>query len=101
MAFSWLFDSFTRFRYIRLAEGLSYLLLLGVAMPLKYVADFPEAVQITGWVHGILFVAYMLAGLHVAVEHRWKLGKVALAVLASLLPFGPIVFDRKFGKKED
>ena len=101
MAFSWLFDSFTRFRYISLAEGLSYLLLLGVAMPLIYVADFPEAVQITGWVHGILFVAYMISGLHVAVEHRWKLGKVALAVLASLLPFGPILFDRKFGKKED
>jgi integral membrane protein len=98
MRFTWLFDSFTRFRYISLAEGISYLLLLGIAMPLKYFAGLPEAVQITGWVHGVLFVAYMAAGLHVALAHRWKLGKVAWAVFASLLPFGPILFDRKFGK---
>ncbi len=93
-------SSLGRFRLISLAEGVSYLLLLGIAMPLKYLAGIPEAVQVTGWAHGVLFVAYMAAGLDVAISRRWKIGKVALAVLASLLPFGPFVFDRKYLEKE-
>ena len=89
-----------RFRLISIAEGISYLLLLGIAMPLKYYADFPEAVKYTGWAHGVLFVAYMISGLDISIERKWSLGKIVLAVLASLLPFGPFIFDKKMLEKE-
>lgn len=89
-----------RFRIISIAEGVSYLLLLGIAMPLKYIADIPEAVQFTGWAHGVLFVLYMISGLDVWVDRKWKFSKVVLAVLASLFPFGPFIFDKKMLEKE-
>lgn len=68
-------------------------------MPLKYMADYPLPVKYTGWAHGILFVAYLIVGLRVAILCKWPIGKVALAVLASLLPFGPFVFDKTVKKE--
>lgn len=84
-----------QFHIISILEGASFLLLMFIAMPLKYMADFPEPVKYTGWAHGVLFIAYLVVGLRVAILCRWSIGKVALAVLASLLPFGPFVFDKK------
>lgn len=68
-------------------------------MPLKYMAGVEEAVKYPGWAHGVLFIAYLVIGLRVAILCRWSLGKVALAVLASLLPFGPFVFDKTVKKE--
>jgi integral membrane protein len=90
-----------RFRIISIAEGISYLLLLGIAMPLKYAAGIPEAVKYTGWAHGVLFVAYMIAGLDAAISQRWSFKIIFLAVIASLLPFGPFIFDKYFLKEEN
>lgn len=64
-------------------------------MPLKYMADYPLPVKYTGWAHGVLFIAYLVVGLRVAILCKWPIGKVVLAVIASLLPFGPFVFDKK------
>ena len=64
-------------------------------MPLKYMAGYELPVKYTGWAHGVLFIAYLIVGLRVAILCKWSIGKVALAVLASLLPFGPFVFDKK------
>ncbi len=83
----------TRFRIIAITEGFSFLLLLGIAMPLKYFADMPMAVKITGWIHGLLFILYVLALLQAGIEHRWLLKKMAVLFIASLLPFGPFVAD--------
>lgn len=89
-----------RLRIIGLVEGLSFLVLLLIAMPLKYWADIPEVVTVVGGLHGILFVLYMLAVVHVWIKHRWSILKVAGAMLAAFLPFGPFVLDRKLLKNE-
>ncbi|MBD2871172.1 DUF3817 domain-containing protein [Paenibacillus arenilitoris] len=89
-----------RLRIVGLLEGISFLVLLLIAMPLKYWADMPDAVMIAGSLHGALFILYMLAGLHVWIVHRWSIGKVALAFIAAFLPFGPFVLDRKLLREE-
>ena len=82
-----------RFRFISITEGVSFLLLLGIAMPLKYGADMPEAVMVTGWAHGVLFILYALALAQVSRARRWGVVKSGLGFVASLVPFGPFVFD--------
>ncbi|RIX51879.1 DUF3817 domain-containing protein [Paenibacillus nanensis] len=84
-----------RLRLIGWLEGLSFLILLLIAMPLKYWADIPEVVTIVGGLHGGLFVLYLLAVLHVTIKHRWSILKFLAACVASVLPFGPFVVDRK------
>lgn len=85
----------SRLRLVGLLEGGSFLLLLLVAMPLKYFADQPLAVRYVGMAHGVLFLLYLLAIVPVALDHRWNARTAALAVLASVLPAGPFVFDAK------
>ncbi|MBF8963142.1 DUF3817 domain-containing protein [Pontibacter sp. FD36] len=91
----------SRLRTIGIYEGISYLLLLGIAMPLKYMAGMPEMVKYTGWAHGVLFVLYMVSVLEVTLTHNWSIKKVAAAVIASLLPFGPFILDKKLLKEEE
>lgn len=88
------------FRIVGLLEGLSFLILLGIAMPLKYFADLPLAVRYVGAAHGALFVAYILAARILAYQKRWTLARLALVVVAATVPFGTFVFDRRvFGDK--
>lgn len=84
-----------RLRSIGFAEGVSFLVLLGIAMPLKYLADMPMAVKVVGWAHGVLFILYCLSIADAWRKEGWPLSRVALAFLAAWLPFGPFVFDRK------
>lgn len=88
-----------QFRVVSLAEGMSFLVLLGIAMPLKYLAHSPQAVQIVGAIHGGLFVLYVLACFRVAVSEKWSAGRVAEALVSSLYPFGPFIFDRKLQRE--
>ena len=83
------------FRRIAQAEGISYLTLLGIAMPLKYLANLPIAVDILGWIHGILFITYICSLTYVSFKINWKFKRTLLAGLVSLLPFGPFLFDKK------
>ncbi|MCE9668345.1 DUF3817 domain-containing protein [Myxococcus stipitatus] len=87
-----------RFRAVALAEGLSFVALLFVAMPLKYAADMPLAVRYTGMTHGLLFVLYLLALMEAAIALRWSFGRVAMAFGASLVPFGNFLLDAKLRK---
>ena len=80
-------------RVLGLLEGISFLLLLGVAMPLKYLAGLPQAVRVVGSAHGLLFVLFVMAVLHAAVQLRWTLPRVAGALLAAVVPFGPFILD--------
>ena len=80
-------------RTVALVEAVSFLLLLGVAMPLKYFAGMPGAVKAVGWAHGVLFVAFCLSLLQTVIVARWSIGRAALVFVSSLLPFGPIVID--------
>ena len=82
-----------RLRAFGWAEGVSFLLLLFIAMPLKHFANFPQPVRILGSLHGALFILYVLSALLVAVQLRWKFSTIALALLSAVVPFGPFVFD--------
>jgi integral membrane protein len=88
--------SIGRLRFIGFLEGLSFLILLGVAMPLKYIAGIPEAVFPVGLVHGTLFSLYLLAIGHALYLRKLTLGSSLLAFIAAFLPFGPFLMDRKF-----
>ncbi len=87
-----------RFRLVGILEGISYLLLLFIAMPMKYALDMPLAVKYTGWAHGVLFVAYGFTLLIAAVQLGWSFKKVILAGFASLVPFGPFWLDKRVRK---
>ena len=93
--------SLRRFRLVGLAEGVSFLLLLGIAMPLKYLAGEPRPVTWVGWAHGALFVAYVAALAHAALANRWGLVRIALGMGASLVPFGPFLFDAWLRRADD
>jgi integral membrane protein len=84
-----------RLRTATLIEGVSFLLLLCIAMPLKYLADLPAAVKLVGWLHGLLFIAVCAALVHTTIAARWPLTRAALILVAALLPFGPFVMDRQ------
>jgi integral membrane protein len=86
-------------RAIALAEGVSFLALLLVAMPLKYLAGFPLAVRVVGLVHGLLFLAFLVALLRAASDRGWPLRRSALAFLSSIVPFGTFVFDRSLRRE--
>lgn len=86
-------------RRIGIIEGISYLVLLFIAMPLKYFADLPIFVQIFGMAHGILFVLFVLMLLVVWVRHGWSFIRVLGAFAASLLPFGTFVLDARLRKE--
>src|SRR4051812_31314637 len=81
-------------RRLTLTEGVSFLLLLAIAMPLKYFAGMPMAVKIFGWVHGLLFVSFCFALVRTMLIKGWSFGRAAKVFVASLLPFGPFVLDR-------
>lgn len=83
------------FRFTALLEGLSFLILLGIAMPLKHYYDKPDAVKIVGMAHGILFVLYVIFLLIVHLKYKWSINKTMWAFIASFLPFGTFVADYK------
>lgn len=87
------------FRKVALFEGISLIVLLGIAMPLKYIWDQPEAVRIVGWIHGILFIFYIWILLHVWIGKSWPFKRLTIAVIASLVPFGTIIFDRSLKRE--
>ena len=79
-------------------EGTSFLLLLGIAMPLKYMLGIPEAVQYVGMAHGALFIAYILTLLIAKSKIKMPLWAMPVGVLGSFLPFGPFIFDHLLKK---
>jgi len=90
-----------RLRTIGLLEGVSYLVLLGVAMPLKYMAGMPMAVRVTGLAHGVLFMAFVALVIQVATMAQWPWRRVAYALVASIVPFGTFVLDRRLRDEQD
>jgi len=82
------------------AEGLSLLLLMGVAMPLKRLAGIPEPVSWVGWVHGMLVFVYLIALGSVRRVDGWSLPRCAAAFAASLVPFGTFAFERWLARTE-
>ena len=88
-------------RAVGLAEAVSFLLLLGIAMPLKYFAGMPIAVKIVGSIHGALFVLFSVTLIRVMWIAGWPFARGLLVWVAALLPFGPFVMDRKVREYSD
>ena len=87
-------------RRLGLLEGLSLLILLFIAMPLKYIWGNPAAVKVVGWMHGVLFVLFMLLVLRVYEQRSWPFRKVIYAFVAAFLPFGTFVFDKQLKEEQ-
>lgn len=84
------------FRLLGWLEGASFLLLLFVGMPLKYIWGNPVAVKALGMPHGILFIAYVLMAYIIADELHWTFKTRMLAFIASVLPLGTFIFERRY-----
>jgi integral membrane protein len=82
------------FRILSWSEGISFLILVLVAMPLKYAADMPEVVKIVGMIHGVLFVAYMGGVIWMKETLKWDMKTTLKAALGAFIPFGMIYVDK-------
>lgn len=89
-----------RFRITALLEGVSFILILGVSMPLKYLYDMPEPNQVIGMAHGVLFVLYCFQALALTIEHKWPFKALFILGVASILPFGTFYFVPKVLKAQ-
>ena len=88
-----------RLRLVGIVEGISYLLLLGVAVPIKYVEALgknPLPVRYAGMAHGLLFVLYIILILQATLEYKWSFKKALIFFLGSILPFGTFYTDKKY-----
>ena len=83
-------------RIIAVLEGLSLLILFGICMPLKYMYGMEHATRDVGMAHGVLFISYCLLVLVVALQKKWGFKVVSLSLLASLVPFGTFIADKKY-----
>ena len=83
-----------------IAEGISFLVLLGIAMPIKYILKQPMAVTVVGWVHGVLFVAFLFLAWEYKTDRNKSMKWMAIAFLASIIPTGTFFFDKKLRQEE-
>ncbi|MCS7077007.1 MAG: DUF3817 domain-containing protein [Bacteroidia bacterium] len=87
------------FRWIAVLEGISYLVLVGVGMPLKYIFHKMDFIFFAGWVHGILFMLFCMLLLAVSIRYKWKLGKMIIAFVSALVPLGTFWLEYKMRKE--
>jgi len=87
------------FRIVAFLEGLSYILLLFIATPIKYIYENPAYVKMLGMPHGILFMAYVVIAILIAGELKWNTKTLAIILLAGIIPFGTFYVDNKHLKK--
>lgn len=86
------------FRITALLEGISYILLLFVAVPIKYFAEDPQYVKLLGMPHGVLFMAYIALAIWLKPEYKWNNKTFIIVLLASIIPFGTFYVEKKFLK---
>ncbi|MFC3158528.1 integral membrane protein [Chryseobacterium arachidis] len=87
------------YRKTAVVEGISYLVLLFLAMPFKYFFDIPEPVKYFGWIHGVLFLVYMVILIITSFKYRWSIIRIAIYLVGSVLPFVPFILDRNLKKE--
>lgn len=90
----------TLFRRVALAEAVTWALLL-TGMFLKYVTGTTElGVRVGGMLHGVVFIAYCLTTIVVAVDQRWSFGRLVGGLACAVPPFATVAFDR-YAEKRD
>lgn len=87
------------FRITALLEGVSYILLLFIATPIKYFLDDPQYVKMLGMPHGILFMAYVVMAVLISSDMKWSTRTLWIVLIASVIPFGTFYIDKKYLKK--
>lgn len=80
-------------------EGISLLILVLVAMPLKYALGMPIAVRVVGSVHGLLFLVFLSALVRTATERKWPARRSILALVSAMIPGGTLIFDRELRRE--
>lgn len=93
-------NSIRNLRIVGILEGISFLVLLGIAMPMKYYFDIPEAVKIMGWAHGVLFMAYIPAVFLARKAMQWNFFQLLVALAASVIPLGTFILDKQLSRRE-
>jgi len=83
-------------RVIALLEGLSYILLLFIAVPVKYVLEDPQFVKFLGMPHGLLFIAYVIIAIMISSDLKWSKNVLFVVLIASIIPFGAFYIDKKY-----
>jgi len=101
MTFDFKHSLLSRLRVFSLLDGISYLILLGFAMPLKYLADQPLAVRIVGSLHGFFFLALCWYLLRCLLAKKLTFGWCVLVFVCALIPLAPFFLDRKLHEKEE
>jgi len=86
------------FRKIAVAEGISYLAIFAISMPLKYIAGIGWPNKAIGIIHGILFVAYIFYAFLIKEERKWNLKELAIVLLCSVIPFGTFWMEKRYLK---
>ena len=94
-----MFSLFNSFKVTALLEGISYILLLFVAVPIKYLTDDPQYVKLLGMPHGWLFMAYIVLAIILASQLKWTTKTLLIVLAASVIPFGTFYIDRAYLKK--
>ena len=89
------------FRIISYLEGISYILLLFIAVPIKYYGNDPSFVKLLGMPHGLLFVAYVILSLVSSKKYRWNSKKTLVVLISSVIPFGTFYVDYKYLKTDE
>ena len=89
----------TIFRLISYLEGISYLLILFVTMPLKYLFASPEPNKVIGMAHGVLFLLYIVMAFLVKSEKKWNAKTLIIVLACSIIPFGTFWMDKKYLSK--
>lgn len=87
------------FRSIGWAEGASLLVLLAIAMPIKYLAGIPEPTKVVGAIHGLLFLAYNAVAFVLKEEENWSNRKLMTAFVLSCVPFGTFIFESRYRRR--
>lgn len=86
------------FRVVAFLEGLSYILLLCVAVPIKYISRDPSYVKMLGMPHGLLFMGYIALAIVLRTENQWIKNNFFMVLIASVIPFGTFVVEKKLNK---
>ena len=87
------------YRLTAFLEGVSYILLLFIAVPVKYLLDEALYVKILGMPHGILFILYIIFSIIAKIKYNWNFRKFLVISIASLVPFGTFYIDKKYFTK--
>tara|TARA_R110002050_G_scaffold233063_3_gene368810 strand:+ start:41628 stop:41927 length:300 start_codon:yes stop_codon:yes gene_type:complete len=93
-----MFSFLNIFRIVAFLEGVSYILLLFIATPIKYLLEEPKYVKLLGMPHGLLFISYIVLAFMIKPELRWTKKEFGYVLLASIIPFGTFYIDRKYLK---